>query len=363
MKKFTLLSSITSLSLLVACGGGGDSTTSNIVTEPYKNFQGTYVGAAKGGDFATYTVNGTVVSYKLNGPIFGQKSGSFEIEPMVQGASSNTHFWKSKDGNVYMFLSRNLGLAYIPNASPNGDNAIVVGLREVGDISQIIGKTFVYVDITTNGVDGCEVAINSDNTFTFNCLSGSSGSGCWKLDQNNNRLLATTAQSTNCSIWDGSNPEYYVVAKPPTNNGRAGFILDHTDGSGIGIGLEKKQYNLDTVLQGGQVQFETLDWTVDPITGNVVFCQATVTVYKDQNTGQWKYSWKSSAPCNFSGEGVLEQNCYYDSNNNSYAYNGVLCAYNQTLGNYYNVMVDIQEGYYIAVKSDGSDFEIGALKE
>lgn len=354
LKKFLFSSIFLSLSLIAACGGGSSGTTPQ--TEPSQNLQGTYTGAATAGDFAIFTVSGTTLSYSLKGAIFGQIKDSIDIEPMFAEAGPYTHFWKSTSGNVAIFLSGNIGLAYVQNAKDTQD-AIVVGLKDVSNINNIIGKTFVYVDLRTNGVDGCEIKINgtindTSGTFDYTCLSGHSGTGCWKLNSQSNILTATVNPpkdangNPDCVNWDGSNPTEYVIAKP--GNNRAGFVVDHTDGSGVGIGLERKAYS--TELNRDKVYtFETLS-----IDSSGKICPAIVTISFDGV--DWKYEWKSTY-CNETARGTLS----LDNVCPNTTYNGVICA-TDNKGNQYNVMFDPVDGYYIAISTDGTYIEIGALK-
>ncbi len=355
LSKILLFSSIfLSLGLMIACGGGSSGTTPQ--TEPSQDLQGTYTGAATAGDFAIFTVSGTTLSYSLKGTIFGQIKNSIDIEPMFAGTGPHTHFWKSKNGNVEIFLSSNIGLAYVQNAKDTQD-AIVVGLKDISNINNIIGKTFVYVDLRTNGVDGCEIKINgtinnTSGTFDYTCLSGLSGTGCWKLDSQSNILTATVNPpkdingNPDCVNWDGSNPTEYVIAKP--GNNRAGFVVDHTDGSGVGIGLEKKAYSAE-LDQNKTYTFEIIG--IDS-SGNI--CPATVTISFDGSS--WKYEWKSTY-CNEITSGTLS----LDKVCPNTTYNGVICA-TDNKGNQYNVMFDPVDGYYIAISTDGTYIEIGALK-
>jgi len=358
-KKLYFVSTLIAAGIILSCGGGGggssSSSNSNNTTTaitPSRDYQGQYTGAARQGDFAIYSVNGTTLTYRITGPIFGNINGTLTIQPMGSNNPS-THFWKSSDNRVYLFLAKNLGLAYVENVNTtNGQttNVLVAGLREVGNVKSIIGKTFVYADITTAGFDGCEVTINNNNTFSYECLSGEEGSGCWKIDNNTNSLLAKEMDTTTCNSWDGSNPDYHIIAK--ATNGRAAFVLDHADGSGIGIGLEKRPYNLDTDIGNRTAYFETFDIEDE--------CPAQVAVYKNSTTGQWEYSWSD---CEVQEHGILNQNCFYNAAGNRISYNGTLCAYNENEGSYWNVMLDLNGGYYIAITNDGNYIEIGALKD
>jgi hypothetical protein len=353
-KTLILSSIICSIGFIASCGGGGGGGSVSTQATVPQDSQGTYTGAATAGDFARFSVNGTTLYYTVTGPIFGELNGSVEMEPMF--GNLDTHFWKSKGGDVKAFFSRNIGLAYVETS--DGREAIITGLRKVTDINTIIGKTFVYVDLRNSGIDGCEITINGSSNdtygnFTYECLSGTSGAGCWKLDISNNRLLATTepTQDANgnpdCANWDGSNPTEYVVAKP--GNNRAGFVVDHTDGSGVGIGLEKKAYS--TELDPNKTYtFEILGIYPDEI------CPGTVTVYF--NGTEWVYEWQSDY-CNETSNGTLA----LDNICPGTAYEGVICATNNVSGNQYNVLFDPVDGYYIAVSTDGENIEIGALKE
>lgn len=349
--KGLLLSSIfLSVGLMAACGGGGGGTTTQI--EPSQDLQGTYTGAATKGDFATFTVSGTTLSYTLEGGIFGKKSGSINIEPLAEGAGPDTHFWKSEDGTAKIFLSGNIGLAYVSNIDGTRD-AIIIGLKDVENIANIIGKTFVYVDLRTNGVDVCEIKIygtsnDTSGTFDYTCLVGGSGTGCWNLDSQRNRLAVTTnlLDPNSCANWDGSNPTAYVVAKP--GNNRAGFIVDYTDGSGVGIGLEKKSYS--TELD------ENKTYTFETLSTNGEICPATVTVSFNRDISAWRYTW-SSPGCNFESAGTL----YIDQTCNNTPYDGIICAQNDR-GTQYYVMFDPIDGYYMAINTEGNYVEIGALK-
>jgi hypothetical protein len=374
MKKSNLISLISGLAIaaLFSCGGGGGGggSTATISVQPSTDYQGTYTGAASAGDFAVYDVQGNRLSYQVKGPIFGQISGNLTLQPLAIDANSTTHFWKaSVNGtNVYVFLSKNLGLAYIPDletADGSTVNATILGLRNATNIQNIIGKSFVYVDIRTNtgiSYDGCVVNINGNSTsevgnFTYECLNSGSGQGCWKLDLQNNRLIAVeTTNTTDCTNQDYNNPDFYVVAKPGSS--RAGFILDHADGSGIGVGLEQKSYTTDLDTTKIYV-FETLDWddNDNPI-------EATVKVYYNNTSGQWQYTWQSSQ---YNSSGKLYLDTYCDEYGNTNPMEGVICAYNENSGNYWDVMLDPVDGYYIAICVSGNcgvddNIEVGALK-
>lgn len=361
--------------LLASCGGGGGGSSegsSNQNVTPSASYTGTYTGAASVGDFATYTVNGNTISYQIKGYHFSNgKTGSFKIVPAFNNSNGNTHYWKSEDENVAVFLSENIGMAFVKD---NNSYFPVIGLREVSNIQSIIGKTFVYIDISNNyGLNGCEVTINNNNTFSLSCLNGTQTNGCWYIDTNNNKMIVTddnAVVSNGCSNWDGSISgnlaNYYNIVAKPSSNGRAGFVVDHMDGTGIGIGIEKIAYNdLTQEVGTDTLEFETLG------VYQTEACYATVSVYNcTQN--QCEYKWTPHVCIDLSRNepnpsqeetGTLERNCYYDNSGSKVSYDGVLCAQNSN-GGQYNVMFDKQSKMYIAIRTiqGNTAIEIGAVK-
>jgi hypothetical protein len=355
---------------IISCGGGGGSVSASV--EPSKDYQGTYKGAASQGDFAIFRVNGTQLSYIVNGTVFNKDgeplTDNLTLKPLAVDAGPETHFWKGeKNGTVkaYIFLANNMGMAYVPNVQTSSGetvNATVVGLRNVTNATTIIGKTFVYADIDSKNeeVDGCEITINENGTISYECLNSCSGTGCWKQDPNDSSRLLATDEVTDCANWDGSNPKYYIVAKPGTS--RAGFVLDKTDGSGIGIGLEKKSYTdiFNDNNKNKKLIFEGLDGDV----------KATTVVYYNSTSGQWEYEGHSQDKYGtYTWHGILYPDRYCDAAGNTYSYPGVICAH-LTYRNYpkedepdwCNVFFDTTDGYYIAVGADNPQYlEIGAF--
>jgi hypothetical protein len=256
-----------------------------------------------------------------------------------------------------------MGMAYVPNVETGSGktvNATVVGLRNVTNATTIIGTTFAYVDIDSENdeVDACEITINENGTITYECQNSGNGTGCWKQDPNDSsRLLAT---DDDCSNWDGSDPKFYIVAKP--GDSRAVFVLDKVDGKGIGIGLEEKSYTdiFNDNNKNKKLIFESLDEDV----------KATATVYYNSTSGQWEYEGHSQDKYGtYTWHGILYPDRYCDAAGNTYSYPGVICAhedyekdcYYQGGCEEYNpnhwwvAFYDIKDGYSIAVRVDNNN--------
>jgi hypothetical protein len=339
------------LSLLPSCGGGGGGggETTPPPSAPM-SYEGSYEGAVSAGDFALINIKGNTLTYKIEGPVFGNLTGSKTLVPLTTDA--NEHFWKSSDDSWYAFLSGNVGFFVVPEVKTvNGETepAIIVGLKDLGPNDLIdYGESFVYASVRTDSLDLCEITVNADNTADVNCLlSNVNGTVCWKLDNQNNRVLISDGNVTDCANWDGkTNLMGYVYVKKPGH--RDMFVFDYADGKGIGVGAEKTEVSLPT-----DVEYETLDYCDDGVV------PATVHIYYNSTSGQTEYTWTSEC---WSGRGVLEANCFYDSEGNKYNATGWYCAHNLDSGNYWNIIVDVDDGYYIAVSADGEYLEIGGAK-
>jgi hypothetical protein len=337
--RYAALIVVSSLAI-VACGGGE--------SDPTRQFSG----AASVGDFASFTVNGQTLSYQVDGAVFGSQSGTVNLQPMF-GTSLNTHFWDIQPGNGALFLGSNIAMAYFP--SINSQSAVVVGLEQSGNLTSVVGKTFIYVDLPQNGpAVGCEVTINSDQTAVYNCLDGSSGTLCWQTDTANNRLKIGST-GNNCSTWSGSNPTYYLIARPAAN-ARASFVLDHVDGSGIGVGTERRTY-YDTDFSS-PTTYEFLRITSSGA------CRYEVLVEDDSdpNNSLVNYSYDDTnmtGGCNDGyATGRLELNTYSDGSGSIVAYNGAIATVTGGL----NIFLEPNGGYAIVLDPVTGSFDIGAVR-
>ena len=336
--RYAALVVVSSLAI-VACGGGG--------SDPVQEFSG----AASVGDFASFTVNGQTLSYQIDGAVFGSQSGTVNLQPLF-GSSLNTHFWSTQPGNGALFLGSNIAMAYFP--SINNQSAVVIGLEQSGNLASVVGRTFVYVDLPQNAAAvGCEVTINSNQTATYSCLDQSSGALCWQTDTANNRLKIGST-GNNCSSWSGSNPIYYLVARPEAN-ARASFVLDHVDGSGIGVGTERRTY-YDADF-AAPTTFEFLRITSSGP------CRYEVTVQDDGDSSNslvnYSYDDSMAGGCNEgSATGQLELNTYTAGSGSLVAYNGAITT---TTGDS-NIFLEPNGGYAIVLDTVTGDFDIGAVQ-
>ncbi|WP_456381886.1 hypothetical protein [Persephonella sp.] len=332
---------------LISCSGGGSSSIT-----PSTALQGTYSGVALVGDYGSYTVSGNSVSYRITGAVYGDMTGNMVIVPAYV-TDSNTHYWKTTDGQTMMFLSESMGMMHSKNI---GGGVTMVCMKEKNplDVTQVAGKTYNYFKVSGGSMDLCSVTINTDNTFDYSCISGVTGNGCWLPDTEHPRLkgLDTTGQTYDCATWDGLSPDYYFRIMQP-DSGRMGIMIDFTDGTGYGMGMEQRSYDFNTDV-GTRVKFETMG-----VDGSGNMYSGSMDMTYDSGTGDCTFEMTVG---NTSMSGTVESDCFFDASGiKQTGTTGVACALDAD-GNMYNIMMDKSSGMYMAIKNDGSYVEIGAIK-
>jgi len=306
-------------------------------------------GAASEGDYATFSYdseNGKI-TYTLSGNVFGNVSGSREIENVYGNV-----FFKDKDGDIYYFFSGSMGVAMIPevNASDPTQVAYVVGLQQPqkeitqNDLNLIVNKTFNYIEFDDSDVYFSIIDINSSNTANLN--------GTWR-DYVDGSTGTWEVNGTHLDVFDSNgNKIANVVIR--AGSSRAGIVVDNVDG-GFGVGVEAKPLSNDD-LKG---KFYYND------TGDDYECFGTVTV--DGSAFNYKDEWCSDGDVE-SGSGTLVLNPTIDPDNNSSTDNNVtlngIAQVKDENGNLTDefVFVDPEAGYYISVDMGSGELSIGSNK-
>jgi len=352
IKKFSILT-LTSLifsTSFIGCidGGGGDgdtpATTSTTVTE--------YKGSVSPGDFATISLIETTTStntltelsatmlavyYKISGPVFGTREGSFPIEiyqqkPFYKGTVDGT--------DIYLMLSGNLAFS---NVVIDGKKTYVVALNNTGSITedQVINKKFVYTLTKSDGtIENYTIELGSNNKWTLYNLQGTQeDGGTWEL------IDGSYIKATNTN-----GNAYYVIIKPGTS--RTGFIVDLNE-NGFGIGLEQKTLTDKDITGTYSYQVHSVETDED--------CFGTVEVYFDNNDNAFKYkatlNWCENSPNpNYEEVGTLTLNNPTDG----------MAKLTDPQNNEGYVFIDPEDGYFIAIKYNSSgqatEYIIGSNK-
>ena len=311
-----------------------------------------YTGAANPGDFAQYTIRGNQLDYNVTGAVFGNKSGTLNLID-VTGSGL---FYLAPDGHgdyLKILRSNNLGIAVVPTGS--GDT-FVVGLQvalDSIDVNKIAGKTYIYAEIDknndgTHSIEGALITLNSNGTLSMLRMDGSQDTGCWKVS--GNHILAKGDGATDCSSITDTTADVRAVIKPSaTTNGRAGFIVDLVDGTGIGIGLEQKAIDINDLNATFEAYEYPLNGTDDPVLVHVVVDNNgtdgnfTGTPYScDTNGCSLDYSAAES------GTIKINQTC------DGHSIDGVMCAVRNHNGIpvSYIGFVDKDDGYFIMTSSN-----------
>lgn len=321
---------------LYGCGGG--TSGDNGVEMPS---QGTFDGVASKGDYAKFSILGTTLTYNLSGAHFGGESGKLELNNLFGG------FWHSSSPEAYIFTAGNLGVAMVPNLK-NGQDAFVVGLQTVGtpDPNKFADKTYVYTEILNDGSDptGFSLRINKDKTFS---IDEDKQKGCWKVIDNHiaGKISAGTCDPE--TITD-SNADVKAVIKP--GNSRNGLVVDYTDGSGFGLGLEQKE------LKASEISGTYYSYWVDS-DGDDGFAKAVI----DGTNYTWIDCDNNGNCSTVDARGTLQLNKTCDG----VSMKGVACGVDtagENTGSKHNIYVDPEEGYYMEVEENGHSVSIGSNK-
>jgi len=329
-------------SILTGCDGGGDSSSSSSSsgTTTTTTTVSAYYGAVSAGDFAEFTFDGKNITYKLEGPVFGNLSGSFPVEINVQKP-----FYKGVEDDtvVYLMLSGNIGFA---KSVYNNSNVFIAGLKETGTLTEeeIANKKFVYTAVRNDlSVENYSLEFASDKTWKAYDLNGNEiANGFWDLIDGKYIDVKDTNGNTLSK----------VVIKPGVN--RAGFVVDLRDEvGGFGLGIEQKPLTKEEVV--GTYYYYSYDKDYDED------CYGVLNVYYDDATGDYKYKAKAvwcSIPqdIGFEETGTLTLNSPIDG----------MATLTDPQGLKGNVFADVEDGYFIAVKYDNNgqivEYIIGSNK-
>ncbi len=271
--------------------------------------------------------------------------------------SSNGLFWKSTDGDVYLGIFNNIGVAYV-----KGLNATVVGLREVSSANDFdFAKTynFVYVYKNIEGrweVSGGQITFNNNtNQAMVNLIDGTTYVYNYEVN--------ATLNSIDLKDPDTGDIEVHIVHKIGANNVEM-FIADFTEGRGFAIGRESTPINLNeretyTVYYYGFATNTDDDW------------MGTATIYYNATIGKWIADWKDDSD---RGKNVIYLNKYcYDDNNDGLiedneiiSNNGTACAIalndgSENRSSYENGIIDLNNQMFVTFGNDNGELfgEIG----
>ena len=362
----------------------GDNTVNNDGYIVDENGDIIYNGAAKVGDFAKYTFSRTnmKLTYEVSGAHFSQQNGEPSTGSLdVHSINGINAFYYAIEANnpnnpIGMMLTKNMGMGVVPT---NGSQpALVLALQNSNvDASQLAGKTFTYIDVTNNNGTSVKpfiVTFSSDGSFSVkDLLTNTSNSGCWRVSNDQSFIEAEIVSVESCATYNGygtqgTNPTdattdshyFKTIIKPArTQNGRAGFIVDHVDGSGVGIGLEKKS-----------ISAPSSEVRMDVFSGSI-----STNITEQSLNFLWNFSFngttgtKKQYSCSISnlspsctltsaGEGftiVYNQVCNPNGSGtiSGEDYVGLSCL-TLNSGEQYNVFIDTEDRYFIAVGEDGS---------
>jgi hypothetical protein len=367
---------------------GSDTTTTS------ENGSSTisYTGAVTAGDLASFSIQGSSISYSIKGKYFNDYSGSLTINDVIP----NTPFKKAnaKGTDVGLFISDSFALAVLTNEIPanvgNGQiYPIVVGMKNTTSNPDEIPGTYIFANYKsdTNETEYFKIVFSSDSTrgdgtFKMYNIDDASNTtpittGCWKVSPNGsyiNALEDTDTSSADCTVEidetsTANNYHRMMIRVGSTKS----FIVDHADGSGFGVGTEQRKLTSANV----DGSYDSL-WLLTPEINNTnlvygedfgfshqIIDSAKGTVsntsyilnpddsFTLESTPWITYNLHLNTYCDFSN-GVLTQTpvdgmvCVEGTNNDS------------TL--VYNAFVDTNDKYYIAVPAPGSsytEFNIG----
>ena len=334
---------------LLSCGGGGGGSSTTAGGSSSVSQTKTYVGAASQGDFATFTFNGTHLTYSLSGTVFGNKSGTLKLYP-VKDANGNVikpfYYADVNGAKVYMMFAGNVGVAQILLGN---ETTYVVGLSKVASLNpeDFADKTYtLFTSIKEEGQTNPQWDI-------------------WKLEINGNgtwrRIDIDTGNVEGTGAWEVSGD--HIVAKDDNGNSVANFVVkpgdfavgivvDFVDGSGFAIGLEQKPLTAERVSGTFHMFTHHLNHSDDDCFEEVVVSGTTDTMHDlwCANSDNYYSSGRETLALNKTCDGT--------------SVNGIICvttAENEKI----EVFADAQDGYYFVTRDaddeEGLIYTVGSL--
>ncbi|WP_143709725.1 hypothetical protein [Nautilia profundicola] len=304
-------------------------------------------GAASAGDYASFTYNSenNTISYQISGNVYGNVSGTREIENLY----GNVFFKDKNDDDIFYFFSGSLGVAVIPVSDTN--TSFVVGLQQpdknitAEDLNLIVNKKYNYIEFDTDeSIYFSIIEINSTNTADLN--------GTW-ADYVDQSYGTWEVNGSHLDVFDARGGKIAnVIIRAGTS--RAGIVVDNVDG-GFGVGVEAKALT-DADLKGTYYYNDS---------GSDYECYGTVTV--EGTTFKYKDEWCSDNDPE-SGSGTLVLNPTIDPDQNASTDNNItlngLAQVKDENGNLTDefVFLDPDSGYYISVNIDDGELSIGSNK-
>jgi hypothetical protein len=293
--------------LVASCGGGGGGSVSSTVSSPA--YTGTYSGAAAQGDLATFTINGTNLSYHVWGSVFGNQSGTLTLTPW---ASEGGFFWKNDKNGVYLGVFKNVAVAYIDDL-----DATVVGIKEPSDPAQFnFTKTYAFIKVYKDSSgnwqrEGGTISFDTANKIaTVEYLNGTT--------ETYNYQINATTKSVDL-INQTTNETVAHIMHKLTDKGTELIVMDYEGGKGFALGREMTQINPDT-NQTFKVYYygESLTYDGDSWWGKA-------SVYFDKNLNSWIADWEG---------GYTWDGKEYPDKGKTVIHFNTFCQYNDTSGEY-----------------------------
>jgi len=321
--------------VLAGCGGGGGggsvSNSSNSGGSSNNTVsKSTYTGAASKGDLAVFSFDGKNLTYEISGPVFGNKSGTLTLEKVAP----NSPVYRNPEGDVYTFFAGKLGVAEVD--FDNNQVAYVVGLKDVKapDMQELAGKDLVYFEALNDGTTSIKELKLGNGTWELYDLNGNEiSNGTFEIK--NNYLVAKEDNKTIAN----------VIIEPGS---RVAFVVDYADGSGFGIGLERKKLTSEDVV-GTYLNHYYND-------ENDIECVGKLTIQEENGKITYNYdeTWCSDGqPEDDKGVILLNQLC------DGTPFDGIACGKSDITGDESEIFIDAQDGYYITK----SGYAIGAKVE
>lgn len=370
--KYKSLLALSMAGMLSACGGGSGSTTTSTDTTVSTATTTDYLGAATAGDFASFSMDSNgLLSFSLSGVHFDGVSGQFDATNVVGGFYTAT-----VDGNpLGLFMSGNLGLAVLPDSGLN--TPFIVGLANSSiDTASIVDKDYIYIGWVNNAAVANIVTLSSDGTLAIKDLAEVAAnengdptaptitSGCWSASANGDYINVLTGIGQDCSAVDEtSTASNYLRAVIKPGASRAGFVVDYADGSGFGIGLERKVL----ASPAAEVTYDIFSMDFANIAFDTELFERLVVNAGDATTDASEYNINCTDISNCTDSTDLNHrfNIHYNhvcatgaNASNMVPFDGMACvevieqgAGNTTplpLGTLFNTMIDDEDGYFIA---------------
>lgn len=391
--KLKTLAAFTMISMLTACGGGsGGSSEGDSENEQQEVTTTSYLGAASAGDFAEFSMDSDgQLTYSLSGFHFDGATGTIDTTNMAGGFYTAT-----VDGDTLgLFMTSNLGLAVLPDES--GKTPFISGLANSSAVtSEVAGKDYLFVGWKDDDELAQVITVNSDGSLSVKQIEdvvteenggpvATSIVGCWAKSPNGEYINALIdghpdyVDVTSCSSVDetDTNDGYArVVIKP--GDSRAGFIIDYADGSGFGIGLERKELEetpSDIPYDIFSMNFADVAFDLNNFQRFVV--ESDETADDTGSVTEYEYNCTTDG-CTLTTE-VSEtftvhynQICAEDHGVDGAAdpdrlpFDGMVCVISEGVGSLptgsmFNALVDIEDGYFIAQLVETSTPDVSAL--